>query len=771
MNKKGIAYLFIIILNSILYCAFAQSSSEKSMLFSKAISIIENRYGITFSYIDQNIENKEIILPKETLSLDETLEYLRKVTSLKFEKLENAIVTISKSSVSSDNLLVQNLEEVTVINFLTKGIAKQIDGSININTEKFINLPGVLEPDVLQSIQALPGVMSIDERISNINVRGGTHDQNLILWDGIKMYQSGHFFGLVSAFNPYLTKEVNISKNGTSVRFGDGVSSIIDMQLSDKLDQKLKVGAGFNLISMDAFTKTKLNDKTEIQISVRRSVTDFIFTPTYDQYLQRVFQDSDFSNPEQGGVQVTSNNEKFYFYDIATKLLFNISEQDELRFNFLTINNKLTYDQQSNQVSRSPLQNLLEQNNFATGLEYLKNWNNKFTTTAQFYFTKYDLEATNYNIGNDQRSNQVNKVNDLGIKINVLGSISKNLKMDGGYQFSEVIISNAEETANPDTVTFIKEVVRTHSIYGEITYTSANKKSYARVGLRTNYIEKFEDFFTEPRLSLSHKLNNNFRLELLAELKSQTTSQIIDLQNDFLGIEKRRWTLSNNESIPVIRSAQAAVGIHYNKNKLLVSIEAFLKDVEGITTQSQGFQNQFQFLEEIGKYEANGIDFLINKQFNYFSTWLSYTYSKNDYTFKNLNNGNPFPNNIDIRHAITFASTYNYKNLKFALSFNWHSGRPQTQPLELQDPSVPQISYSLPNSSRISDYFRTDISATYQLKLKNKIDASVGASIWNLFDKENMINTYYIKNSDRDVVTVNNSSLGLTPNISFRLRF
>ena len=76
-------------------------------------------------------------------------------------------------------------------------------------------------------------------------------------------------------------------------------------------------------------------------------------------------------------------------------------------------------------------------------------------------------------------------------------------------------------------------------------------------GLRTNFIEKFSEFFTEPRLSLSHKLDNDFRLEFLAELKSQTTSQIIDLQNDFLGIEKRRWILSNNDNIPIIKSVQA----------------------------------------------------------------------------------------------------------------------------------------------------------------------------------------------------------------------
>ncbi|MGB5459527.1 MAG: carboxypeptidase-like regulatory domain-containing protein, partial [Eudoraea sp.] len=122
------------------------------------------------------------------------------------------------------SLNYQQLDEVVVYKFLTTGLTKQTDGSITLNTEDFGILPGLLEPDVLQTVQALPGIKSIDETVSDINIRGGTNDQNLILWDDIKMYQSGHFFGLISAFNPYLTEHVTIIKDGTSAEYGDGVS-------------------------------------------------------------------------------------------------------------------------------------------------------------------------------------------------------------------------------------------------------------------------------------------------------------------------------------------------------------------------------------------------------------------------------------------------------------------------------------------------------------------------------------------------------------------
>ena len=124
---------------------------------------------------------------------------------------------------------------VILSQYLGNGINKINNGSFEIDYSKFEILPGLIDNDVLQSIQALPGIQSINETVSNINIRGGTHDQNLILWDGIKMYQSGHFFGLISAFSPYLTHEVKVSKNGTSAMYGDGVSSIIDMKSSSAI--------------------------------------------------------------------------------------------------------------------------------------------------------------------------------------------------------------------------------------------------------------------------------------------------------------------------------------------------------------------------------------------------------------------------------------------------------------------------------------------------------------------------------------------------------
>ena len=771
MSRKGLLPIFYLLFFLNVSNLQAQTIQKEKQSLISILKILETRFGISFSYIDDTIKAKESMLPDSDLMLEEALELLKVDTQLDFELLDNRFVVIRKVvERQTSSFTPQRLEEVIISNYLTTGIMKFNDGSITIKPESFGILPGLIEPDVLQTIQALPGVLSTDETVSNINIRGGTHDQNLLLWDGIKMYQSGHFFGLISAFNPYTTKRINVYKNGTSAKYGDGISSVIDMQLPNEIDNEFKAGLGFNLINVDGFAKIPLSNKTELQISSRRSVTDLILTPTYDQYFKRIFQDSDLTNENRNSI---SQNEQFYFYDINVKFLYDITANDRIRIHFLNVNNKLNYDERSTINDRNEAFNSkLSQQNLATGITYTKDWNKTLSTSSQIYVSNYDLDATNYDITNNQRLRQENEVYDGAAKMDINYAPNHRLKINGGYQFTEVGISNLEDVNNPAFRSYIKEVIRSHAIYAETGLLSNNAKTNLKIGGRLNYLPKFDMLIAEPRLSFSQRFLNDFRIEILGEFKSQTTTQIIDLQNDFLGIEKRRWILSNNKDIPVLKSKQVSAGIHYNKNKLLISAETYIKKVEGITTRSQGFQNQYQFINKIGSYEIKGIDLLLNKQFNdIVSAWVSYSFSTNNYTFDDLNNGKKFPNNADIRHAIDFAGTFTHNNFKFAMGLNWHSGKPTTLTDASDDPNDNEITYSNPNSSNLKDYLRADCSATYSFNISDGSNAVIGASIWNFFNKKNIINAYYSLNDENEVVKIENQSLGITPNVSLRINF
>ncbi len=771
MSRKGLLSIFYLLFFLNVANLQAQTIQKEKQSLISILKILETRFGISFSYIDDTIKDKKSILPDSGIRLEEALELLKADTQLDFELLDNRFVVIKKIiERETSSFTPQRLEEVIISNYLTTGIIKFNDGSITIKPESFGILPGLIEPDVLQTIQALPGVISTDETVSNINVRGGTHDQNLLLWDGIKMYQSGHFFGLISAFNPYTTKRINVYKNGTSAKYGDGISSVIDMQLPNEIDNEFKAGLGFNLINADGFAKIPLSKKTELQISSRRSVTDLILTPTYDQYFKRIFQDSDLTKENRN---FNSQNEQFYFYDINVKFIYDITESDRLRIHFLNVNNKLNYDEQSTVNDRNEAFNSkLSQQNLATGITYTKDWNEALSTTSQIYVSNYDLDATNYDITNNQRLIQENEVYDGAVKIDINYTPNHQLKINGGYHFTEVGISNLEDVNNPAFRSYIKEVIRSHAVYAETGLLSNNAKTNLKIGGRLNYLAKFDMLFAEPRVSFSQRFLNDFRIEILGEFKSQTTTQIIDLQNDFLGIEKRRWILSNNKDIPVLKSKQVSAGIHYNKNKLLVSVEAYIKKVKGITTRSQGFQNQYQFVNAIGSYEIKGIDLLLNKQFSdIVSAWVSYSYNTNNYTFDTLNNGKKFPNNADIRHAVDFAGTFTHNDFKFAMGLNWHSGKPTTLPNPNNNPSDNEITYSNPNSSNLKDYVRADCSATYHFNIYNDTKATLGASVWNILNKKNIINAYHSLNDNNDIVKVENQSLGITPNVSLRIHF
>ena len=770
MTRTTLSFLYIVLFFFSSLTVTAQINKETIPLVD-FLKQIETTHNITFSYADANLKDKTIILPPSGLSLTEVLDYITANTNLSFEALGNKILIIKKEALKpSKSFKTQYLEEVIISNYLTKGISLNNDGSTNIEPESFGILPGLIEPDVLQTIQSLPGIISVDERVSNVNIRGGTHDQNLMLWDGIKMYQSGHFFGLISAFNPYLTETVSVSKNGTSAMYGDGVSSVINMQSSNNISKKASGGGGFNLINGDVYAKVPLSKKTEIQLSARRSLTDLIETPTYNQYFKRIFQDSDLTNNQNNSS--VSKDERFYFYDTTLKFLYDPSKKDKIRANFLNVFNSLNYKEQSrvNDVDEE-LNSNLTQSNLAASIDYTRDWNSNLSTSIQAYVSKYNLDATNFDLINNQRLIQENQVYDNGIKTKLNYRFSDNLKLKSGYQFSEVGVSNLEDVNNPVFRSYIKEVMRTHSLYSELNFSSNSQSTKLKMGIRGNYFEKFSKTIIEPRFSFNQRFLNNFRFEILGEIKSQTTSQIIDLQNDFLGIEKRRWVLSNNTSIPIIKSKQLSTGIRYNKNGLLLSAEAYIKKVDGITTRSQGFQNQYQFVNAIGNYQIRGLDFLINKQYDNTSVWLSYSYSKNHYAFKNLNLGNSFPNNIDVTHALTFAGTYTINKFKFALGLNWRTGKPYTKP-DANNPSTSNtINYASPNSSNIEDYVRTDFSTTYTFKVADNSIAIAGFSLWNLLNKKNTINSYYIIDDEDTISKVENLSLGITPNFSFRLRF
>ncbi len=669
----------------------------------------------------------------------------------------------------------QQLEEVVVYDFLTKGLVQENDASIKMNTEKFGILPGLIEPDVLQTVQALPGVKSIDETVSDINIRGGSNDQNLILWDGIKMYQSGHFFGLISAFNPHLTDKVTLIKNGTSAQYGDGVSGIIDMRTKNELTEEFYGGAGFNLISGDLFGQVPLSDKLAVQFSGRRSVTDFLSTATFETFFTKAFLNDQIKDGLAQSTDV-ERDDKFYFYDFTGKILYDINDNHKLRFSFININNFLDYSERS-VTTLLESKSELDQTNLSYGGNLESTWSNKFSTQINTYHTRYNLDARNIATDDQQVFFQNNLVVESGFRLNTNFQLNPSLQWLNGYQLNETSITNETNVSQPPFQSDVKDIVKTHAYYSELGYKSPNEKLRVNGGLRLNYYDNpntFTEFVMEPRLNISYAFTRELKATLLGEFKSQATNQILDLEQNFLGVEKRRWVLSNGESLPIVKSKQASFGFNYDAKNLYVGIEGFYKEVDGISTATQGFQNQNQFNGEIGSYDVKGVEFLINRKTDDYSIWASYAYNFNTYNFTDVVPPN-FPNNLDIRHTATFAGTYTIDKLKIGVGLNYHTGKPFTEPdadNPIDNTFFPgRINYQEANSSRLTEYLRADASVIYDFNISSTLKASTGISVLNFTDRANILNRYYRINTIGEVETVESFSLGVTPNFTFRLKF
>ncbi|MFN3967914.1 MAG: TonB-dependent receptor plug domain-containing protein [Flavobacterium sp.] len=665
--------------------------------------------------------------------------------------------------------ITQTLDEVVTQRYLATGISKKTDGTIEVKPKKFGILPGLIEPDVLQTMQQVPGIMSVDETISNINVRGGTHDQNLFLWNGIRMFQTGHFFGLISAFNPSLAQTISITKNGSSAFFGESVSSLVDISSRTNTVEATNSSFSTNLISAEFYTKLKVSEKANLTLSARRSLTDFFKSPTYRNYSNRIFQNTVITDLNTYEILDYQSEVDFYFYDITAQFQQKIGTKNELNIDVIAIENTLQFKQSSADLSRN---SALEQENFGGTIRWKTQWNDKHYTEFKGYFSSYDLNSSFETLESNQVLAQKNQVFDTGFQVRNSNVISNKITLNTGYQFNEIGITNFDEINLPFFSRTITNVLLTHVGIAEGIFETENKKTFLKTGVRVNYFDKFNSFLLEPRVQFNQALTSALRLEILGEQKSQTLSQIIDLQQDFLGVEKRRWTLANNSTIPIQKSNQVSLGLSFKKNNWLLTLDNFYKKVTGITSSSQGFQNQFELEKTVGDYQVIGSEFLIQKSFNRFYTWLSYSYNDNQYDFDELLNTS-FPNNYDITHAISWAGIYEWNKLKLALGAKWHTGRPITTPTSfIVTEANPNIVYNSPNNARLKDYFQVNFSASKDWKLKDKMVLQTAVSILNLLNTQNSLNRFYrVNTADNSVESIDTFSLEMTPNFNVRLNF
>ncbi len=685
---------------------------------------------------------------------------------------------------------VNTLNEVIISSYLTNGIVKKNDGAITLIPRKQGVLPGLTEADVLLSTQQLPGIQSPIENASGIHIRGGTPDQNLILFDGIKLYNTSHFFGSISAFNPYVVDNVTVYKNASNAKYGNHIAGVIDIETMTDVPEKMSIGAGFNFTNADINATIPIGEKLGVQFSFRRSISDLLDTPTFDKLSQKVFQNTAIADGETQAEEqpFIEDENNFSFIDFNTKVIYQLNDKNKISLQQIRIKNDLEYEL-NNEADNQSRFDFIDIQNEGYGITWNRDWSENLSQETSVNYTNYKLF---YN-GNKKRDGMIN---DYTIKNNKVEEVTFssifNQKLNDiselnfGYQFTHSGISFSLDQENLDLSKRANEsdrkVNNQQTVLAEYVLSKSKKYNF-NVGLRTSYMPLLKKTFLEPRVYGRVQVLPSFWLNASGEIKQQYTSKIIEFFTSDFGLENELWAISNGEDVPILKSQQVTFGFLFDKGGWLIDTEAYYKNIEGLTSLSTGFDNNSSETIFNGKAAVLGIDILLKKKWtSNISSWVSYTFGENTMDFTGFNDGKSFKGNFNISNALYAAQQLKFGNFDFSLGWTYRTGLPFSDVIDNGfDVEQEQLSQKVENRNerQLPDFHRLDASATYDFywSKSKKVKSKVGISFINIYNRKNILRRTYEEAADPSnpsrviINTVDTFSLGFTPNVVFRIQF
>jgi len=682
------------------------------------------------------------------------------------------------------------LNEVIILGYLTSGVNKNSDGSFTMVEEELGLFPGQVEPDVLQGIQLVPGIASLDESASGLQVRGGSPDQNLILFDGIKMYNTGHFFGMISAFNPYVIERARIYKGGARPEYGDRVSGVIDLSSAEEVPGSMEGGGGLNGTHADLFLKTPLGNAAGLVLSGRRSYTDLFQTPTFDALSEKVFQNSKVVTTSQGQQEEDEDDddeltgrEAFFFYDANARVLIEPTATDRIAISGIFTRNELDFSVDDDEDIASDLF-IIE--NKGASLKWEGSLNKKWHYRLNGYYSSFDSDYSNRvteDLVLEEESIRRNTVEDLGAAVQLGYDLFPRHQLLAGYQFSKTDVffrlfhnETVEEDGEGPSTNY--DVLRSgsnnaHSLYSEYRWSPVSN-ALISAGIRASRYGFSPDFYVEPRFNAEIPVLSWLRLKGTFEKRYQPISQLVEFEDIQIRLENNIWTLSNGTDIPVLESSQYSGGLLLEVEGWTLDADAYFKNISGLTSFTSGFITSATNLSA-GESDILGVDLLLRKKLRELTLWAGYTFNDVEYRFPALQ-GSAFPGNNDIRHNLHLANSFELANWKFSLGWNYRSGSPYT-PVEAFNPESGVVIYGPINSLRLPDFHRLDASLLYGFGgEKGSFRGEIGASVRNIYARRVPVSVFYRRDinpdsGDTELNQIRQLSLGVTPNMALRFYF
>ncbi len=641
---------------------YIEDESSGERLIGAAIADSLGRFGtVTNNYGYFNLSNTEGVLDLRVTYIGYQTKRLRidlqsDTTLLVKMTTKNTLQTVEINAQKQDRI-----EERAQMSQITVPI------------EQLKKMPMLLgEADILKSLQLLPGVKAGTEGTSGIYVRGGSPDQNLILLDGVPVYNAAHIGGLFSIFNSDAIKGVTLTKGGFPARYGGRLSSVLDISLREGNKKKLGVDGSIGMLTSRLTVEGPiLKDRMSFIVSGRR---------TYFDWIIRAFE----SKPEAVNGITNKNTQSINFYDLNAKLNYVLNEKHNLFLSAYKGND--IYIREDITTAGAQLSSFEQGFSYGNSILALR-WNWLYdaktfvNTTASFSQYRYNF-IDKGSIRRDTgklRSNGIDfisQIQDFSLRTEAYRKINNNHELRAGanliYHRFRPSETSVFSTDNTDTLLTSGQYGGTEGfIFAEDEWQSDNWRG--NFGLHAAFFNtRNTNFYSlQPRLSISY-----FEKKWAYKASYSRMTQFVHLlTNDALGLPTDSWVPAVANVLPQ-QSEQFAVGVARTfKNDLEFTVEAFYKTMNNLIAYKEGtgFLTQDPDWEKKvtqGNGNTYGLEFFLQKKEGRLTGWLGYTLAWNDRQFEAINFGETFPFKYDRRHEFSVVALYR-KNKRVTFTANW----------------------------------------------------------------------------------------------------
>ncbi len=624
------------------------------------------------------------------------------------------------------------LASVTVEEYLADGITATPDGRrVTFDTRKTPPIPGFAGTEVYRMLSLLPGINNAGETAGDLNIRGGSRDQNLILWDGIPIYTSGHYFSMISNFNAALIDEVNVWRGPAEAGYGGRVSGVVQLTTDREVVTKLAAGAEVNLLGANLHAKIPVvRNKSDVHLGLTSSIDGLIPGPTYQSYRKQVFQGQAFDLVLRADEGALDKTEAFDFTEFNGRWQYNFTDRHQLTLSGFTQRDDFSYTLSQGNTNRF-FSERLSTRNAGLSLNYRQTFSGGQQLTAQVAETAFRNQgATSYQERrNEEAEQRRSEITETSVRLHYdfkpgqQGQFKTGLQAQRyGYRVGFGFLNTLADTSGTENIG--DEDVRATALFGTYVWQPPQQKFRAEIGLRLQYYEPANTVYAEPRLSGSLRLHDDWLLKAGYGENHQFPAEIIFLNPQRVSATIPLWTLADGDRVKVLHSKEGSIGITGQPKSWLFEVEVYHKRVDGLSTFGSNVQNNGIVA---GNALASGLDVLIKKRWKKWRSWAIYSLSKTDWRFPfredSLRLGSEsdyFPADNDRRHQLRLVNTYQHNNWSFSVGWRIHSGSRFTAPGEArllargggQDPLI-RLIRGPNNAETLPAFHRLDLSAFY----------------------------------------------------------